>query len=70
MEEVRSDSSPNTQLLDKKESLNKRVQKFTASFFTAFFIIGIFNNNGYVLVQAGSSSLAKTFHKEDFIGFF
>ena len=33
-------------------------------------MVGIFNNNGFVLVQAGASSLAKEFGKEDFMGFF
>jgi battenin len=33
-----------------KETLNERVDRFRAQFFAAFFIVGLFNNNGYVLV--------------------
>jgi len=53
-----------------KNSLNFRVEHYKCHFFTAFFLLGIFNNNGYVLVQAGASSLAKTFDKQDFMGMF
>jgi hypothetical protein len=36
----------------------------------AFFLIGVFNNNGFVLVLTGASSLAETFGKSDFMGAF
>ena len=71
--------SPTSSLLEKnstsldsyaKNSLNFQVEKYRNSFFLAFFFLGVFNNNGYVLVQAGSSSLADTFDKKDFMGIF
>ena len=33
-----------------------------AKFFVAFFFVGIFNNNGYVVVQASANDLAGTFN--------
>ena len=53
-----------------KNTLNYRVQKYSKQFFAAFFFLGIFNNYSYVLVQAGSSSIAGTFDKKDFMGAF
>ena len=35
-----------------------------------FFLVGLFNNNGYVLVQAGSNSLANEFHEGQFMAVF
>jgi hypothetical protein len=34
------------------------------------FLVGIFNNNGFVLVQAGANSLADDFGEKDFMGVF
>ena len=39
-------------------------------FFIAMFTVGLFNNNGYVMVGAGSSELATTFNKEDLMPLF
>ena len=39
-------------------------------FLLAFFFLGVFNNNGLTTVQAGSSSLAKSFKKDNFMGAF
>lgn len=36
----------------------------------AFFLVGIFNNNGYVMIQAGSASIAKSFGESDFMSGF
>jgi hypothetical protein len=36
----------------------------------ALFFVGIFNNNGYTLVQAAASDLAVSFGKESFMAFF
>jgi len=33
-------------------------------------LVGIFNNNGFVLVQVGAAKLSKDFGKEDFMGAF
>jgi len=40
------------------------------SFFTALFVIGLFNNNGYVMVAAGAAALAKDFDKENLMPLF
>jgi hypothetical protein len=32
--------------------------------------VGIFNNNGFTIVQAAASDLAKDFDKQDFMGLF
>lgn len=53
-----------------KDSLNYLVDKNYKSFFLALFLVGIFNNNGYVLVQAGSKSIADSFGKSDLMASF
>ena len=53
-----------------QNSLNYQVITRKWAFIIAFFCIGIFNNNGYVMVQAGSSTLAKQFDEQDFMGVF
>jgi len=55
---------------DEKNTLNYRVEVYAKQFFAAFFLLGIFNNNGFTMVQAGSHSLAKAFGQEDFMGVF
>ena len=45
----------------KSKTLNEDVVNRKGAYFLALFLVGIFNNNGYVLVQAGSHSLADTF---------
>jgi len=52
------------------DSLNHQVVSHKWLYFAAFFLIGIINNNGCVMVQAGSSKLAEDFHKEDFMASF
>jgi hypothetical protein len=39
-------------------------------FFLSLFVIGLFNNNGYVMVGSGSSDLAKSFKKESMMPMF
>jgi len=39
-------------------------------FFLSLFVIGLFNNNGYVMVGTGSSDLAKSFGKENLMPLF
>lgn len=46
----------------KKMTLNEYSQKHNSKFFFAFFLVGIFNNNGYTLVQAAADDLAKQFN--------
>lgn len=44
--------------------MNEYVEKdehAKSKFFIAFFLVGIFNNNGYVLVQAAADDLARIF---------
>ena len=53
-----------------EETLSDVVRLNKCRFFAAFFLIGVFNNNGYVLVQAGASSLAESFKQQDFMGAF
>jgi len=38
--------------------------------FIAFFVVGLFNNGGYVMVGAAASDLAKEFHHEDLMPMF
>jgi hypothetical protein len=38
--------------------------------FLSLFVIGLFNNNGYVMVGSGSSDLAKSFKKESMMPMF
>lgn len=52
------------------ETLNDQVDNNRAQFFLAFFTVGLFNNNGYVLVQAGANTLAAEFHQGDFMSMF
>ena len=51
-------------------TLNQYAEENKVKFFLAFFIVGIFNNNGYTLVQAAASDLARDFHQEAFMGLF
>ena len=53
-----------------KETLNSQVDNYRVQFFLAFFTVGLFNNNGYVLVQAGANALAAEFHQGDFMSMF
>ena len=46
-----------------KRTLNQDVVQHKWRYFLALFLVGIFNNNGYVLVQAGSNSLAGAFQE-------
>ena len=62
--------SDTTQQEFPEHSLNYQVVSRKWSFILILFCIGIFNNNGYTLVQSGSQSLAKTFKKEDFMAAF
>ena len=39
-------------------------------FFFAFFAYGVFLNNGFTVVQAAASDLARLFQKEDLMGYF
>ena len=39
-------------------------------FFTALFVFGLFNNNGYVLIAAGAENLAGDFDKENLMPVF
>jgi hypothetical protein len=71
-----TNEDPDLESTDKKEealsenTLNYRVDKFKLKYFLAFFLLGVFNNNGSTLVQSGSSSLAKSFNKGNFMGTF
>lgn len=51
-------------------TLDGQVIHRKAKFVTIFFILGIINHNGYIMVQSGAASLSKVFHQEDFMGFF
>ena len=42
---------------------NEQVETEKRTYFTALFIIGLFNNNGYVLVAGGAANLATDFGK-------
>lgn len=53
-----------------KSSLEWQVKHKAFKFFIAFFLVGVFNNNGYVMVQSGSNKLAEEFGQEDFMGAF
>lgn len=53
-------------LLDQKESTNKIVFKAKI----AFFLLGLLNNCGYVIVLASASDLAKKFEKDDMMSLF
>ena len=55
---------------EESETLNHRVDKHGCAFFLAFYAFGTINNNGYVIVQAAASDLARSFHEENFMGFF
>ena len=50
--------------------LLKDTQENTWKYFLGFFIIGILNNNAYVLVQSASDDLARHFHQSSFMGLF
>jgi hypothetical protein len=39
-------------------------------YFIALFMIGLFNNNGYVLVAGGANNLAKDFNKVNLMPLF
>jgi hypothetical protein len=39
-------------------------------FFMSLFIVGLFNNNGYVMVGSASSDLAKSFDEESLMPMF
>lgn len=51
-------------------TLNEHAKKHTCQYFLAFFIVGIFNNNGYILVQAAAEDLANQFNQSSFMGAF
>lgn len=51
-------------------TLNEYAEKDTWKFFFAFFVVGIFNNNGYTLVQAAADDLATQFNRGSFMGVF
>ena len=46
------------------------IEKDKSKYFFALFFVGVVNNNGYTLVQAAASDLAKPFHQESFMGMF
>jgi len=50
--------------------MTKRAKKRKCGFFCSPFLVGLFNNNGFVLVQAGAHSLAKEFDEENFMAVF
>jgi hypothetical protein len=52
------------------ETLNERVKNNRCKFFIALWLVGVFNNNGYTLVQAAASDLARDFHQDSFMGLF
>ena len=49
---------------------NEEVINKQKTYFTALFIIGLFNNNGYVLVAGGAANLASDFNKENLMPMF
>ena len=51
-------------------TLNEFSDENTWKFFVCFFIVGIFNNNGYTLVQAAADDLATLFDQGSFMGVF
>ena len=51
-------------------TLNEYAEGNTWKFFGCFFIVGIFNNNGYTLVQAAADDLATQFDQGSFMGVF
>lgn len=51
-------------------TLDGQVIHRKAKFVMVFFVLGIINHNGYIMVQSGAAALSKTFHQEDFMGFF
>ena len=53
----------NEELVQNELTLNQDVAQHKWRYFIALFLVGIFNNNGYVLVQAGSNSLASAFQE-------
>jgi len=46
-------------------TLNEFFKKHNVKVFMAIFTIGLFNNNGYVMVNAGAESLSRNFDKVD-----
>ena len=54
----------------KKEKLSSHVERKRFSYFLAFWVIGVINNNGYTMVQAGSSAIAEEFNKKSMMGLF
>ena len=44
--------------------------KYNTLFFLSLFVVGLFNNNGYVMVGTGSSHLATIFDKENLMPLF
>lgn len=61
---------PLTEGEESPDTLNDRIEKYRSSFFWKFFIVGTINNNGYTMVHAGSSSIAASFGKKSFTGYF
>jgi hypothetical protein len=45
-------------------------KKYNALFFLSLFVVGLFNNNGYVMVGSASSDLAKSFDEEKLMPLF
>ena len=49
---------------------NEDVKTNHRKYFIALFLIGLFNNNGYVLVAGGAANLAKDFNKVNLMPLF
>lgn len=52
------------------KSLNQDVEERQGKYFMWLYIVGIVNNNGYTLLQAASSDLAKIYKKQNLMGLF
>ena len=44
--------------------------KYKVLFFISLFVVGLFNNNGYVMVGSAASDLAKEFDKKSLMPMF
>ena len=49
---------------------NEDVKTNHRKYFIALFLIGLFNNNGYVLVAGGAANLANDFNKVNLMPLF
>lgn len=54
--------SQDLKLIDYKE--------YSLGFFVLFFLIGLLNNNTYVVINTGAQDLAEKFNKKDLMGSF